>query len=238
MVLVGVALVFMAAALPDALAATYGSSSKYKLVGFTDDSKYVYFERHDSDMEDWSIWLRVIDAKTMKPVKAVRIEHDCGGDTCVSKKQGKRFRAKLYAKYGKPNSKPQKGRNIEEASWTIRDSSIETKTLLLGRLPDLMDGGDLKARFDLSVEVKVKAKVASVGKKKLWAHAVEDEFNGNNYEWADLYVQQLDLAPDGTSLALVFARKPFVVRLTPPGLESPAKSPVKKRKKAKTSSPS
>jgi hypothetical protein len=232
-VMVGVVLAMAALAPVNANAASYGSSYKYKLIGFAADSKHVYFERHDSEMEDSSTWLRVVNVKTGKLVRAVRVEYECGFDTCVSKKQGAKIRAKLYATYGEPQLVAKSGDSDMKATWKFGDALVETELAQLGKLPDPMEFSGEGIRFDLSRRVKGKAEWK--GAKKLWAPTIDDDFNGNIQEWPELYLQELALSPDHTSVAVVFGRKPFVVRrLTAEDIaEAKAKSERRAKRRAR-----
>lgn len=215
-----------------ALASHPGSQSLYEILGFTADGKYVHFKKTNVAPPHASHWHAVYDIATAKSKTSQPVYRDCGGVQCyegaeIDKKTGERTTAQLTKTYGAPvaaslvpmTTKIDKDAAIvavkKAAGYTqvFAGPGVEVKTTskLLGTLADLSDGNSKSVQVE--VEVAVTASSAKwTTKHKLYADSVVDLHNGNILLWPELYVQQLAVAPDRKAIALVFARKPYVIK--------------------------
>lgn len=224
-----------------AMATHPGGRSDYAVLGFTADSKYVYFQKDVDDVMVSSVWLAVYDAttgklKTSQPVeRACAIEDDCDAST-ISKKVGAKTIAKLHASHGAPSpgSRLVASRRADQddairdarqaghlQTFTGKDLEVRTRTKLRGRLVDPMETGSASASFELDVTVTAGGSTWTA-KRRLNAESVNDTDNANIELWPELYVQELAVAPDRRAVALVFARRPFVVKLAAVAPASPS----------------
>lgn len=214
-----------------AFASHPGAASLYEVLGFTADGKYVHFKKTNVAPPQEAQWLAVYEVATAKSKTAQPVYRDCGGIECqngapIDKKTGDKTIAQLNKTYGAPVPASILGLKAKVDEATARKAmqqptgyaqvfaangvEVKTATKLIGKLGDLSDGNSKSAQFDLEITVTVGGSAWTV-KQQIYADSVSNLDNGNILEWPELYVQQLAVAPDRKSIALVFARKPYVL---------------------------
>jgi hypothetical protein len=227
-------------AAPAVVLATHPVSSEdYSLLGFTADGKYVYFQRDDMDpsSEQQDVWLRVVDAKSGKRVKTALVYRQClegedGEQECykgrpISKKLSARYRAKVYAKFGKPDGGQAAKRSggsdaskVQELmmttggfvqTWKVGQATITTTLWHRGELPLAYE--ERPTVVTLQVE-KVGPLGKAVGKTRVAIHPIARGWS-NDIAWRGLVLGSLQLGPQGESVALVLANRPVLVSLAP-----------------------
>jgi hypothetical protein len=208
-----------------------GAANLYEVLGFTADGKFVLFKKTSISPPDESHWVAVYDVATAKSKTAQPVFRSCMG-SCesgqeIDKKVGEKTIAELHKKYGAPTAasllpKPK----VDEAAavkavkskagyvqvFSAGGVEVRTTTKVIGgKLPELDDGEYRSVQFELEIAVTAGTTKWSVTQKP-YADAVSNLDNGNIVEWPELHVQQVAVAPDRKSIALVFARKPYVIK--------------------------
>jgi hypothetical protein len=214
-----------------AFASHPGTDLQYLLLGFTADGTHVHFKKTTSTGPFEDHWHAVYAAATTKLATSQPTLRDCGGVECdkppIDKKTGEKTVAEIHKKYGAPvaGSLLTQTPKVDAAAayqavqtatgytQTFAGPGVEVKTTtkLLAKLPDLSDGNRKSVQFETEIAVTAKGATWTV-KHKSYADPVDDPNNGNIQLWPQLYVQQLAVSPDRKTVAIVFAKKPFVIK--------------------------
>jgi hypothetical protein len=209
-----------------------GSQSLYEILGFTADGKHVHFRKSIEAPPSRSRWHAVYDVATAKSLTAQPVFRDCGGVPCdqgaeISDKVGAKTTEELHKKYGAPVAASRLVPKTKHAGPTTHthypngfvqvytiprgDVEVKTTTKLIGKLPDLDDGNPKSAQFEVELAVSAGTTKWTV-KQKLYADSVTNLDNGNILEWPHLGVEHVAVSPDRKAIAVVFARKPYVIK--------------------------
>jgi len=217
-----------------------GSSSGYAVLGFTADSKHVYFKKGLFSVMITEEWLAVYDATTGKQKTSQptlrncspmddKLDPDakCERGTPIDKRSGERTIAKIHQTHGgapaadsllaakaKPDGAVAK-KDIKAAGYVqvFSGKGFEVKTtvkLESKSLPDLADGMMKTAFFQLELAI-TGGGATWMTKTRVHADPTEDPDNGNILLWTSLHVDSLAVAPDRRAVALTFSGKPYVI---------------------------
>ena len=211
-----------------AFASTFGAERNYDVIGYSDDSKHVYFRKTTSEMFDNEEWLAVYDGTTTKMKKSVPVYRSCGdGDMecpkgSITKKVGEKTAAKIHATFGKPNAstllaeKSKTGDELKDgftqefASATV---NVRAETKIVGKLPEAIAHPWPTAQFEVKLTVTANGGTW-IATQKIRVATIDNSDNAHVREWPVFGVQGLATAPDLRSVAIVFGHKPYVIKLT------------------------
>lgn len=208
-----------------------GPSASYKILGFTPDGKYVLFQKDADEVLYQEEWIAIYDARTARLATSQPMFRNCtereelDPGTCpdkvrpIDRKSGERTRTQLFAKYGAPTGSKVSGARPDASitagfvqTFTAGTATVQVKVKATGKLPALGadDGTRKSVPLDLEISTTVNKTTWSV-KKRIYGEAVPDSWNANVLVWPELHVQELAVSPDHRTVALVFARKPYVI---------------------------
>jgi len=196
-------------------------SSSYSVLGFTRSGKHVVFQKRWSgggqDCEE--TWLSIFEVKSRQRVKAPPVYRagDCDNKPEISKKAGKRTRARLLKELGELAVKPTrltrvKLNTLKGPGFTL---TLEVKGRYPGLTNDIENDGKLRARLVLRLLYRVGDRSREVLQRRLTVSPSPHPEGYESYVWDKVTLTEGQLSPDGKALALIISNRPWVVPLAP-----------------------